>query len=176
MKRLVSLLTALAFVLVSAVGVMAQGVSTPTAAPATTMETVNYIDESGNPIATFTVTNIERNWQDYEEFYDPEAGNEYVRVTINAESMVARGTLSLNASSFLLQDTDGFIAQGYPVPSKTPVAEDDFSVTGYIDIQGGQQAELVLTFQVLSGVQLEGLYFTPDFYTRLVTLARFDAP
>ena len=77
------------------------------------------------------------------------------------DALCARLESGHNESSFsvitLQQDADGFISQGYPVLSKTPVADTDFSVTGYMDIQGGQQAELVLTFFAAAGLESPSL-------------------
>jgi hypothetical protein len=180
-KRLMTLMLALAFLALSTPAVVvAQEAATPAATPETAasavdMPSVEYIDETGNTIAVFTVTSVERGWSDHSEWYAPQSGNEYVRIAVSVDSQIGRGTFTVEPFSFLLQDVDGFISQANVVPTEEEEASgayDPFSEM--FDLAGGESGEIVLTFEVLDGVDLQALYFSTDLWIRLVTLAEFD--
>ena len=171
-----SLLSLFALALAGA-GVVAQGEASPTPDPATAvdMPAVDFIDESGNPLATFTVTHVERDWQTSEQFFAPQPGNEYVRVTVSVESRVARGSTTIDPYQFLLQDVDGFVSQAVVIPSQEALESGDFAaMSGILDLPGGETGQISLVFEMLKGAELEAIYYTPDTYTRLLTIAEFD--
>ncbi|HWV24208.1 MAG TPA: hypothetical protein VNZ58_08455, partial [Thermomicrobiales bacterium] len=60
-----------------------------------------YFSERGDPVATMTVVDIERGWQDYGEYYAPDPGVEYVAVTFEI-SVVSRGNLVVEPYDFSL--------------------------------------------------------------------------
>lgn len=174
MRRILAFAMAFVMLAATAAGVLAQGASTPAATPTVDAPPVSYIDESGNPLAVFAVTNVERGWTEYSEFYAPQASNEYVRVTLSVRSMVGRGSVTLDSYDFILQDADGFISQGTVVPTEEEDMSGTFDYSGTLDLPGGQTGELTVVFEVLTGVELQALYYTPDFYARLITLLEFD--
>jgi hypothetical protein len=178
-KRLMTLMLALTFLPLSASAAVAQGVATPIATPETAsavdMPSVDYIDEAGNTIAVFTITSVERDWSDHSEWYTPQSGNEYVRVAVSVDSQIGRGSLTVEPFFFLLQDIDGFIAQASVVPTEEQDASGTYDPFAEIlELAGGESGEIVLTFEVLDGVDLQALYFSTDLWTRLVTIAEFD--
>ncbi|HEV2127648.1 MAG TPA: DUF4352 domain-containing protein [Thermomicrobiales bacterium] len=178
MKRMKIFVLLLIAMSLSTAGTAAQGAATPDATPAADtviyMPSVEYIDEAGNVIAVMTVTDIEQDWTDYAEFYAPRAGNEFVRVTVQVESRVGRGTFTVEPYFFYLQDMDGFMYQAVPIPTVEEEAAGFDPFASILDLAGGETGELHLTFEVLSGVDLQALYFSPDLYTRLITVAEFD--
>lgn len=173
MWTLVLILTALSL---PAAGVAAQQAATPGATPAAAVDlpSVEYIDDNGTVLAVFTVTAVERGWTGNAESFAPQAGNEYVRVTVEVESRVGRGTFTVEPFFFYLQDADGFIAQANPIPTAEEEAAGFDPFASILELTGGETAELQLTFELLGGVALQALYFSPDLYSRLVTLAEFD--
>lgn len=179
MKRLITLMLTLTFLSLSASAVVAQGVATPVATPAmdsaVDMPSVEYIDEAGNSIAVFRVTSVERDWSDHSEWYAPQSGNEYVRIAVSVDSQIGRGSFTVEPFFFLLQDMDGFIAQASVVPTEEQDASGTFDpFAEMLDLAGGESGEMVLTFEVLDGVDLQALYFSTDLWTRLVTVAELD--
>lgn len=170
---LMVLIVTLAFALPSAMApVAAQApTSTPESEEAVTGaigETISYISESGSEIATLTVLQMVRPWDEFDEFYDPQTGTEYVAFEIEVTHLGRRGELVLRGFDFRLQDVDGFLlsqawtnsAEGADlVPSEDDVA-----------IASGDTATIVVVFQVIEGIDLSNLYWLPD-YDRMITLA-----
>lgn len=174
MKRLTTFMLVLTTVMLSAAGVAAQGSATPDAATAVDMPSVEYIDETGNVIAVFTVTAVEQDWTGNAEFYQPQAGNAFVRITVQVESRIGRGTFTVEPYFFYLQDQDGFISQSNPIPSAEEEASGFDPFASILELAGGETGEVHLAFETLAGVELEALYFSPDLYSRLVTVAELD--
>ena len=131
-------------------------------------EPVSYIGESGSEIATLTVTQMVRPWDEYDEFYDPQTGTEYVAFEIEVEHLGRRGDLVVRGFDFRLQDVDGFlISQAFADAADgsdlTPTEED-------LAIAPGETESVVVVFQVIEGIELSNLYWLPD-YDRMITLA-----
>jgi hypothetical protein len=162
---------------ISAIGAMAQG-ATPAAGvdagnagdPAVG-DTVTYVDESGNPVATISVDNVERGWQDFGEYDEPDAGSEYVAMTVTVNSEVGRGSIEVSDYDFSLQDSDGFLwgtayveaAEGTEV---VPLEDD-------LNLASGESATFLVVFEVLEGQQLTHVFWQPD-SGRLLTLASVE--
>lgn len=131
-------------------------------------EPVSYLSESGSEIATLTVTQMVRPWDEYDEFYDPQTGTEYVAFEIEVEHLGRRGDLVIRGFDFRLQDVDGFlISQAFTDAADgaelSPTEED-------LAIAPGETKSVVVVFQVIEGIELSNLYWLPD-YDRMITLA-----
>lgn len=180
MRKLIAVLGAMLLFGMSAFGVMAQGASTPVAEePAgggsaidpAIGDTVQYVDVSGNPVANVTIENVERNWQDFAEFYEPERGIEYVAFTVTVESVVTSGAVEVSDFDFSLQDTGGFFigstsveaAQGVEV---APLQED-------LQLASGESSTFLVVFEVLQDQELAHLFWQPE-SGRLITLAQLE--
>ena len=140
-----------------------------TEAPA--VEPATIYDESGNPVATVTVTGAELAWTDYEEGNDPESGREYVRVTVSVESLITEGTFGVAIDDFILQDNDGFVTTANSVPTAAQADADD-EITEEADLASGESVELALTFEVNSNVGPQSVFYRPD-DERLVDVSEF---
>ena len=140
-----------------------------TEAPA--VEPATIYDESGNPVATVTVTRAELAWTDYEEGNDPESGGEYVRVTVSVESLVTEGSFGVAIDDFILQDNDGFVTTANSVPTAAQAEADD-EITEAADLASGESVELALTFEVNSNVGPQSVFYRPD-DERLVDVSEF---
>lgn len=138
------------------------------AAPADTAPATVY-DESGEPVATITVTGTELQWTDYAESAEPDEGMEYVRVTVDIASTVTEDTFGVSTGDFLLQDEHGFVTNAETVESAAQ-AEAEEDVVGDADLANGESIELALTFQVAADVGPQSVFYRPD-DDRLIDIA-----
>jgi hypothetical protein len=148
-------------------GSTAPSESAGTAEPAAEVATV--YDESGNPVATITYVSSEIGFSDYEEGNDPEAGNEYVRVLVTVESLITEGTFNINADDFILQSNNGFVTTAENVLTAAQ-AEADEEITEGADLANGESLDLTLTFEVVSSVGPQSVFYSPE-DDRLVDVA-----
>lgn len=152
---------------------MAPTVTAPTDTGTPTGETTpaGVYDDSGNAVASITVTGSETGVSDYEEGNDPEAGREYVRVTVNVESLITEGTFNVNVDDFVLQDNNGFLTTAETVKTAAQ-AENDEEISDDVDLGNGESVELVLTFEVVSSVGPQSVFWRAD-DDRLVDVFEF---
>jgi hypothetical protein len=131
-------------------------------------DTVSYIGESGSEIATLTVLRQVRPWEEYDDFYEPESGTEYVAFEIEVTHLGRRGDLIIRSYDLRLQDIDGFFLSEAWVDAAADAelapAEDD------VVVASGETETVVVVFQVIEGIELSHLYWLPE-YDRLITLA-----
>jgi hypothetical protein len=133
---------------------------------------VEFVDESGSPLAALTVAAIEPAWTGFGEGDEPESGHEYLRITIVVESRSARGLFEVDEDDFILQDVDGFVTTANIVPTAEQAAAGQEPVEE-AELAEGDTAEFPLTFEVVSGVGPQALFFSPG-SERLVTIAELD--
>ncbi len=135
----------------------------------TPVDTATVYDDSGNPVATITYVSSEIGFSDYEEGNDPEAGNEYVRVLVTVESLITEGTFNVSVDDFILQSNNGFLTTAENVPTAAQ-AEADEEITEEADLANGEALDLTLTFEVVSSVGPQSVFYSPD-DDRLVDVA-----
>lgn len=144
--------------------------SAPTdTAAAPTSEAATIYDDSGNPVAEVTMLGSESAWGDYEDGNDPEAGREYLRVTVSVASSISEGTFGVNIDDFILQDNNGFVTTAENVPTAAQ-AEAEEEITEEVDLASGESVELALTFEVVSSVGPQSIFYRPE-DDRLVDIA-----
>jgi len=118
-----------------------------------------YFSERGDPVATMTVVDIERGWQDYGEYYAPDPGVEYVAVTFEI-SVVSRGNLVVEPYDFSLIDGIGRNNSRSWVDaadnSSVELFEDDAAVAS------GETAELTIIFEVYEETPLGYFMWQPS--------------
>lgn len=137
---------------------------------ATAAEAATIYDDSGNAIAEVTVVGTEPAWGDYDEDNDPDAGREYFRMTVSVASLITDGTFNVNVDHFILQDNNGFVTDAENI--KTAAQEEaDEDVTEDADLANGESVELTLTFEVVSSVGPQAVFYSPD-DDRLVGIAQ----
>lgn len=169
---------AFAFALAVPASFAAAQIATPQAPPAETApsapvgETVSYISESGSEIATLTVVQMVRPWNEFDEFYEPKAGTEYIAFEIEITHLGRRGDLVAQTYDFRLQDRDGFLLS----PAWVDAADQaDLSPTSdEIDLAPEETGSIVVAFQVIEDIELSHLFWLPE-YDRMITLYDFDA-
>jgi hypothetical protein len=151
----------------SAVEGSASAPADTTEAAASALATI--YDDSGNPVAAVTASGAQVGWSDYEDGNDPEAGSEYVRVTVMVESLVTEGTFSIAVDDFILQDNNGFITTAENVPSAAEAGAEEETTTE-AELANGESVEFSLTFEVVSSVGPQSIFYRPD-DDRLVDVA-----
>lgn len=157
--------------------------ATPAASPATEHKTaskadvnpvnpqigdvITYFASNGDAIGTISVTNVERNWEGYDKYQEPEAGTEYVAVTIEAESTISRGAMEVSPYRFSLQDGQSFLwGNAY---ARTPDGEKPAVLSDDLQLASGEKAEFLIIFQVYVDQPLGNIYWSPK--DHLLTLA-----
>ena len=143
----------------------------PTDPGAGARQPVTVVDETGSPIGTITITNVEQAWAGFGEYDKPASGSEYLRVTVMVESKLPRGLLAVEVSDFKLQDADGFLFGADSVRTADEVANDTEAVRA-VELSSGQTAEITLTFEAVSGIQPTAIFYQPG-YDRLITITQF---
>ena len=141
-------------------------------APEESGEVATVFDDSGNAVATITAGASEIGFSDYEEGNDPEAGNEYVRLLVTVESLITEGTFGISVGDFILQDNNGFVTTAENVPTASE-AEADEDITEEADLASGESVDLTLTFEVVSSVGPQSVFYSPD-DDRLVDVAELS--
>jgi hypothetical protein len=129
---------------------------------------VPYIGEAGNDIATISVLQVVRGWDEYDEFSEPEGGTEYIAVELAVTHLGRRGDLLVRPYDFRIQDVDGFLISEAWVDARSGaelVPSDD-----EVLVASGETESVVVIFQVLEGIPLSHLFWSPE-YDRLITLA-----
>lgn len=134
-------------------------------------DTVSYLSESGSEVARLRATEVILNWEEYSEYFVPTPGSQYVAIIVEVTNYGSRGSLVVRADDFRLQDVDGFFytrswadaAEGSQLlPSESEVG-----------VATGATEQLVLIYEVLTGVELGHLFWQPE-YERLLTVADLD--
>jgi hypothetical protein len=133
-------------------------------------DTVTYYGEDGDPAGTATVSAIERGWEEFDEFNEPERGYEYVAFTVTVESTIARGAIDVESYDFSLQTAEGYLWSNSFASSETaepPLLEDAVSLAS------GDSEEFTIVFEVFEGEALGHLFWKPDSGV-LITMAQLE--
>lgn len=116
--------------------------------------------ERGDTIATLVVTDVERDWQDYAEYYEPTAGKIFVAVTFEV-TMESRGSLLVSSYAFQLMDGWGFMN-----PAGWVEADEDADVPVLVedtDVASGETVEFVVVFEVFEDAPLGYFLWQPEY-------------
>jgi hypothetical protein len=125
-----------------------------------------YFSERGDPIATLKVVDVERGWQEFGEFYEPDPGVEYVAVTFEVAS-VARGNLVVEPCSFSLINSIGRNTSSAFVDaaedSDVELLEEDAAVAEEdAAVATGETAEFTMIFEIFEEDDLGYFMWQPD--------------
>jgi hypothetical protein len=136
-------------------------------------EPATFHSENGNEVATATLTGMERNWQAFDSGSEPQAGMEYVALTIEVENVAARGTLNVSAYHFTIQTQMGFVYTNAWIYSETVtpalLSED-------ITLEGGETTEFTMVYAVYVNEPLAQLLWQPESPTHVqLVLADLEA-
>ena len=134
-------------------------------------DTVSYITESGSEVAHLRATSIELEWDGYSEYYPPTQGKQYVAIVVEVTNLGSRGNFIVRADDFRLQDVDGFfITRSWADASESA---DLIPAESEVAVAPGTTEEVVLIYEVLTGIELSHLFWQPE-YERLLTVANLD--
>ncbi|HVL23666.1 MAG TPA: hypothetical protein VM450_06255 [Thermomicrobiales bacterium] len=175
MRRLLAVITLVLGILVGGAAGPATAAQPDQATPAVASrarpvigDQVSYISESGTEIGQLRVVEMVRPWNEFGTYYEPDSGTEYVAFVIEVTHLGTRGDLIVRADDFRLQDADGFLYSRAWVDARG--GADLIPSDPEIGIAPGDTAEVIVVYQVLSGVDLSTVFWQPD-YQRLITLA-----
>jgi hypothetical protein len=131
-------------------------------------DSVSFVSESGSEVARLRVAEVILEWDEYSEYYVPSPGSQYVAVIVEITNFGSRGSLIVRADDFRLQDVDGFFYSR----SWADAAEGSVLIPAEaeIGVSSGDTEEVVLVYEVLTGVTLSHLFWQPE-YERLLTIA-----
>lgn len=118
-----------------------------------------YFDERGDAQAVLSVTDVERGWDGYDEYSEPDRGYEYVLVTFTVE-VVGPENLTVEQYGFSLVDSLGLnnnaaYAQAAD-NADVELFEEDAAVAS------GETFEASMVFQVFTDADLGFLMWQPD--------------
>lgn len=174
MRRVWALLSVVVLAMTGfASAALAQGAATPVAEPPVAesafargmnQPAVLYT-ERGDMIATLTITDIERDWADYDEFYAPGAGYEYVAVTFDV-TMQSRGNLEVGPYSFTL--FDGFGLMNSPSWVSPAAGVESTVLESEETVASGETGTFTVIFEVYGDAPLAILTWQPNFSTAVM--------
>lgn len=131
-------------------------------------DTVTLFATNGDAIATVKVTDAVRNWEGYDKYQEPEAGTEFVALTIEIESTISRGAVEVSPYDFNLQDGHSFLwSNAYASNEDSP--KDVQVLTDTVQLAGGEKTEFLIVFQTYIDEPLQHVYWNPE--KSLLTLA-----
>lgn len=133
-------------------------------------ETVTYYDVEGTAIGSITAESIERGWEEYDSYYDPEEGTEYVAFVITVDSTIARGAIDVERYGFSLQTAMGLNLGPAFVESD---AADPALLDDTIGLANGDSETFTVVFQVYTDEPLAHLFWSPE-YGVLITVAQLE--
>lgn len=118
-----------------------------------------YFSDRGDAVTSITVTDIERGWQDYAEYYDPDPGIEYVAVTFEVENL-SRGNIIVEPYDFSMLDNYGRNNSRSYVSvdedSGAQIFEDDTAIAS------GESVELTIVFELYEETEVSLFMWQPD--------------
>ena len=91
-----------------------------------------------------------------------------LRITVLVESRSPRGLFAVADDDFLVQDVDGFVTTGEVIQTAEQAAAEQEAITE-VELAEGESTELALSFEIVSGVAPQALFFAPE-SGRLVTV------
>lgn len=167
MRKFVMALLALVMMIGSGATVAMAQDATPDAAPSGEASAfaqgldapATYFSDRGDPVTNITVLDVERGWQDYGEYYDPDPGIEYVAVTFKVENL-SRGNIIVEPYDFSM--LDGFGRNN----SRSYVSVDEDSGVEIFEddtaIASGESVELTIVFELYEETEIGMFMWQPD--------------
>jgi hypothetical protein len=118
-----------------------------------------YFSDRGDPVTRIAVVDIERGWQDYAEYYEPDPGIEYVAVTFTVENL-SRSNIIVDPYDFSM--LDGFGRNN----SRSWVSVDEESGAQIFEedaaLASGETAELTIIFEMYESTEFGYFMWQPD--------------
>jgi hypothetical protein len=119
-------------------------------------DAVTYFASNGDPQLTFTVTDAFRDWDEYDEYSEPDRGVTYLAIELEIENISDDG-FEIDPYRFGLQDAQGFFfGNAYVSPAEETSTE---VLTESVIVDGGETWEGVIIFEVFDNQELRNLYW-----------------
>jgi hypothetical protein len=119
-------------------------------------DTVTLFSTQGDPQVTFTVNDAFRDWDEYDEFSEPDRGVTYLAVDLTVE-VVSEDAYELDPYRFGLQDGQGFFYGDAFVSADEAETE---VLTEAVTLNGGDTWEGVIIFEVYDDQTLGSLFWS----------------
>ncbi len=137
----------------------AAGSGEPTAFAVGLDAPATYFSDRGDAVTSITVLDVERGWQDYGQYYDPDPGIEYIAVTFEVENL-SRGNIIVEPYDFSMLDSFGrnnsrsyvSVDEG----SSVQIFEDDTAIAS------GESVELTIIFEMYEQTEISMFMWQPD--------------
>lgn len=166
MKLVFRVLILLALVLVPSFSAVAQSTPEPVAdemtpfafglnAPAT------FIDERGNAIYSISITGIEPNWQDHDEYDTPRVGMEWVQVQLEITNLTSRAANVSPYTISLLDSTGAVLNMGF-IYDREDIWIDE------ITLPAGESVEGTMIFEIYPDVDPMTLLWQPEYSSYVI--------
>jgi hypothetical protein len=119
-------------------------------------DTVTYFASNGDPQVMLTVADAFRDWEDYDEFSEPDRGVTYLAVELEVEN-VSDEAFELDPYRFGLQDGQGFyFGTSWVTPAEGAEPE---VLTEAVEVDGGDSWTGLVVFEVYDEQPLGSLYW-----------------
>lgn len=119
-----------------------------------------FTDEFGNVVASFQITDINEDWTDYSDFYEPEDGGRYMTVNIAITNETDR-PVDIERYDFTMMFADGRDTSAASVKVKDGVEQEPFRER--IALQPGESTEVMIAFELTSEQVPAGVVWSPDY-------------
>lgn len=129
-----------------------------TSVPALGDEATAYAE--GEAYASVAVTGYQDPFQDYAEFYEPDADSRSIAVTVSVENLIPNDGIDVFSYLFYLQTSEGLLL------SSTYLEVSDDSELDVLEderVAGGESTEGTVFFVVPEDVEITGVIFQPQY-------------
>ena len=125
-----------------------------------------FIDERGNPVFELTVTELDVDWQEYDEYSAPDRGKIYVRMVMSITNLDDRDATA-QPYSMVMVDNHGVISQQVYIN-----APDEAYWGSDFTVPGGGTVEGWVLFQMYDDQEPMMLMWQPEFSYYVFVLLR----
>lgn len=131
-----------------------------------------FTDAFANPVATFQVTEINDNWEDYDEYWAPEENSQYIAVSVSVTNQTDR-IVEVDHYDFVLANADGTDSRVARV-SVEDDAEEPFR--GTEQLQPNESVEVTMVFEVPASTEPIAVVWQPNYsVVNMVVIAQAPA-
>ena len=125
----------------------------------------------GEAYASLAVTDYVDPFEDYGEFYEPDADSRYIAATVSVENLIPNDGIDISTYQFYLQTVEGLLLSSTYIE----VSDDsDLDVLEDGRIAGGESTAGTVFFLVPEDVEITGVIFQPQ-YDVVVNLGNPEA-
>lgn len=140
MKHVIRIVILLCMLTTPAIAAQAQTPeATPSGAPTAFVTGLNqpatFFDGRGNPVFEITLTGIEEDWQEYDEYSAPDRGMQYLKLDFTFTNLTDRSDIISPYDIMLIDEFGMAVEQGY-FSDRSDLITDDVAIAGGETIEG----------------------------------------